>query len=112
MPAQLDAATASVLSSDQLDSLRHLLEEERTTQQARAVELRDPVDLEPDLVDVLLGRCNEAMEEIDAALARIQTGTYGSCLGCGARIPYERLEILPATDRCVACQADRNRLSR
>lgn len=41
--------------------------EEHTAQQARAVELRDPVDLEPDLADVLLARCYEAMEELDAA---------------------------------------------
>ncbi len=112
MPARLDAPTASVLSPDQLEGLRRLLVEERTAQQARAVELQDPVDLEPDLADVLLARCNEAMEEIDAALARIEAGSYGSCLACGGPIAYERLEIVPAADRCVACQAVRHRVSR
>jgi DnaK suppressor protein len=112
MPARLDAPTASVLSLDQLDRLRRLLVDERTAQEARAAELMDPVDIEPDLADVLLARCDEAVEDIDAALARIEAGSYGLCLACRAAIPYERLEIVPAADRCVACQADRSRLSR
>jgi DnaK suppressor protein len=112
MPTRLDAATASDLSLDELDRLRRLLVDERTVQEARAIELREPIDLEPDLADVLLERCNEAIEQVDAALSRMEAGSYGSCLACGGPIPYERLEIVPAADRCVGCQADRNRLSR
>jgi RNA polymerase-binding transcription factor DksA len=112
MPARLDAPSASDLSADQLDRLHRLLVQEHTAQQARAVELQDPVDLEPDLADVLLARCYEAMEDIDAALARMGAGSYGSCLACGNAIPYERLEVVPAADRCVACQADRDRFGR
>jgi RNA polymerase-binding transcription factor DksA len=41
--------------------------------------------------------------EIDAALARIEAGTYGRCTGCGADIPEERLELRPFASRCVAC---------
>jgi RNA polymerase-binding transcription factor DksA len=112
MSARLDAPTASDLSADQLDRLRRLLVEEHNSQQARAVKLRNPVDLEPNLAGMLLARCYEAMEEIDAALTRMGAGSYGWCLTCGAPIPYERLEVVPAADRCVACQADRNRFSR
>jgi len=112
MPARLDALTAPDLSPGQLDHLRRLLVEEHTAQAARAVELQDPVDLEPDLADVLLARCREAMEDIDGALSRMEAGSYGSCLACGAAIPYERLAIVPAADRCVACQAGRDRLNR
>jgi RNA polymerase-binding transcription factor DksA len=43
--------------------------------------------------------------EIDAALARIDAGTYGSCTQCGAAIPEERLELRPFAGRCVACTA-------
>src|SRR4051794_11936868 len=43
--------------------------------------------------------------EIDAALARIDAGTYGSCVTCGAAIPEERLELRPFAGRCVACTA-------
>ena len=45
--------------------------------------------------------------EIDAALTRIDAGTYGTCSGCGAAIPEERLELRPFTDTCVACQQSR-----
>jgi DnaK suppressor protein len=45
------------------------------------------------------------IEEIDAALARIEAGTYGVCVTCGAAIPEERLELRPFAGRCVACTA-------
>jgi RNA polymerase-binding transcription factor DksA len=45
------------------------------------------------------------ISEIDAALARIDAGTYGSCVQCGAAIPEERLELRPFAGRCVACTA-------
>ena len=41
--------------------------------------------------------------EIDAALARLDAGTYGSCTQCGAAIPEERLELRPFAGRCVTC---------
>ena len=41
--------------------------------------------------------------EIDAALARIDAGTYGRCTRCGSDIPEERLELRPFASRCVAC---------
>jgi DnaK suppressor protein len=43
--------------------------------------------------------------EIDAALARIDAGTYGRCTGCQAPIPEERLELRPFAGTCVACSA-------
>lgn len=112
MPTRLDAPVASHLSPDQLDRFRCLLEDEYGAQQARAAELRNPVDLEPDLVEVLLARCQEAMDEIGAALRRLAADAYGSCLACGRVIPFERLEVVPAADRCVACQADHDRAHR
>ena len=45
------------------------------------------------------------ISEIDAALARIDAGTYGRCVTCGAAIPEERLELRPFAGRCVACTA-------
>ena len=41
--------------------------------------------------------------EIDAALARLDAGTYGRCVSCGADIPEERLELRPFAGRCVSC---------
>ena len=45
--------------------------------------------------------------EIDAALTRIDAGTFGTCSGCGAAIPEERLELRPFAGTCVACQSAR-----
>lgn len=45
--------------------------------------------------------------EIDAALARIDVGTYGSCVHCGAAIPEERLELRPFAGGCVTCSSTR-----
>ena len=47
------------------------------------------------------------IEEIDAAVARIDAGTYGVCSGCGTAIPEERLELRPFTATCVGCQQSR-----
>lgn len=44
-----------------------------------------------------------ALHDIDAALARLDDGTYGYCQRCGRPIPRERLELLPATPFCKDC---------
>jgi RNA polymerase-binding protein DksA len=41
--------------------------------------------------------------EIDAALGRIDNGTYGSCEGNGEPIPRQRLKAIPWARYCVAC---------
>lgn len=43
-------------------------------------------------------------EAILAALARIESGTFGRCEGCGNPIPDERLEALPIATLCVSCK--------
>lgn len=45
-----------------------------------------------------------ALERVQAALARLDDGTYGLCLRCGRGIDRERLEALPEAELCVACQ--------
>jgi DnaK suppressor protein len=44
------------------------------------------------------------LQEVNMALARIDAGTYGTCLECTAPIPPARLEAYPAAARCIACQ--------
>ena len=41
---------------------------------------------------------------IDAALARIESGTYGICERCGKPIAPERLEARPWAALCIDCQ--------
>ncbi len=49
----------------------------------------------------------ETFGQIDAALARIDAGTYGACAKCGTAIPEERLELRPFSATCVACTSAR-----
>ncbi|MGL6279700.1 MAG: TraR/DksA family transcriptional regulator [Gaiella sp.] len=70
-----------------------------------------------DMVDREL---DESLEEnavaiaaaIDAALARIDAGTYGSCTSCGEPIPEERLDAVPYATLCVACKRVEERRER
>lgn len=45
------------------------------------------------------------LTEIDAALARVEEGTYGTCAKCGTEIPKARLEFRPESIHCVDCKA-------
>ena len=61
------------------------------------------VDRERDLT--LSAQALEAVEEINAALAKIDSGKYGVCEGCGELIPRLRLEALPYARLCMACKS-------
>jgi RNA polymerase-binding transcription factor DksA len=50
-----------------------------------------------DLEDVLV--------QVNAALQRIDQGTYGKCQRCGKQIAPERLEAFPYVMYCIDCQA-------
>jgi RNA polymerase-binding protein DksA len=49
------------------------------------------------------------LADIDAALKRIEGGTYGICTNCGEPIALERLEALPWATLCIDCKRDRER---
>lgn len=51
----------------------------------------------------LLGQTLRRLDDIDAALARLDDGTYGTCRGCGVDIPAGRLEARPVARTCVDC---------
>jgi DnaK suppressor protein len=51
----------------------------------------------------LIERGNEEIEEINLALEKMLTGTYGTCELCGKSIPLQRLEVLPAIRLCRKC---------
>lgn len=61
----------------------------------------------------------ELLDEIDAALKRIEDGTYGLCESClkegkppsKARIPKARLRAIPFARNCVECERKREELS-
>jgi RNA polymerase-binding protein DksA len=44
------------------------------------------------------------LKAIDAALQRMEAGTYGRCHNCGKPISPERLEAIPWATRCIDCK--------
>ena len=52
----------------------------------------------------LRDRATQQLTLVDAALARLDAGTYGPCQRCGEPIPPERLEALPWAAYDIDCQ--------
>jgi DnaK suppressor protein len=50
---------------------------------------------------VLAGQLKEQIDELDHALAKIDSGEYGTCEMCGNPIAAPRLEAMPATRYCI-----------
>lgn len=61
-------------------------------------------DLLNDTDIAMLGNELVQLRDIDAALARIKDGTYGTCSNCGEPISADRLHALPVAQRCLQCQ--------
>jgi DnaK suppressor protein len=53
---------------------------------------------------VLTLAAEAALSEIDAALHRLEDGSYGICEHCVEPIPWQRLEVLPMSRLCTPCQ--------
>ena len=49
------------------------------------------------------GRTHQSLEKVDAALARLAAGSYGTCTTCGREIALDRLDLVPATAYCLRC---------
>ncbi len=50
-----------------------------------------------------------ALQQIEAALGRIEDGDYGYCLNCGEAIAPKRLELNPTAPVCIDCAQPSNR---
>jgi DnaK suppressor protein len=46
----------------------------------------------------------QEVQDIEAALGRLEAGTYGQCVECGSVIPVARLDAYPTAKRCLPCQ--------
>ena len=64
----------------------------------------DTINVERDRLLVVASDAHAHVAEIDAALARVESGTYGLCEACGKPIPEARLEVLPEATLCVSCK--------
>ena len=100
---QLDGVRAALLAD------LHSKAAEVAEHDARARALTGQTDtdslLERELAEAGASRAQEAIGEIESALARIESGNYGLCEACGERVAPERLEAIPHVRYCVTCSA-------
>ena len=123
-----------MLTKNQLSELKKLLIEQKTSidgvnsEEENKVKshysLRDsvdelstvdnhPADLATELYErekdmALEVHSEDTISQVDAALARMEDGTYGVCVECKEPIPFERLEAIPYTEYCVEHSVDKN----
>lgn len=64
------------------------------------------LDAERDITLRNLDSGTRCLRDIDAALARIEEGTYGICIRCEESIGKRRLDALPWTALCLVCQQE------
>lgn len=100
-----------------VQEVRRLLEDRRQFLSAKVDEiegdLREPADpdfaeqaTEAEADEVLEGLESSALLEIaqiNAALSRIDEGSYGECTTCGEPVGEKRLEIIPQAAQCIKC---------
>ena len=52
----------------------------------------------------LRDRTTQQLELVDAAIARLDDGSFGACVRCGKPIAPARLEAIPWTRVCIDCK--------
>lgn len=112
-----------MLSEATLSDLRASLEQERSDLRARLAEMgmlsggelgfdqnfadSSQVTAERGEVEALAGSLREALTDVDAALVKLDNGTYGVCERCGQQISADRLEAKSAARLCMECATKR-----
>ena len=118
------------VNMDCMESARSRLETERKETLVRLTSLTDDYDgvvaasrhanaddehdpegatiaFERSQVGAFVLQVREHLGEVDAALERLDAGTYGTCERCGAPIGDDRLEARPVARTCIRCAAKR-----
>jgi len=102
---------------DKMQAVKERLQHQLEETQSRIAQLRqrletkadygpgrgDPAIYQWEFNLALLERAEEQAQQIRAAMARLEAGTYGTCQNCGGPIEDERLEILPLSTSCSRC---------
>jgi DnaK suppressor protein len=88
--------------ADELDSLRNLKDADASGDAADAAFEAGSDEMTSQLAEL----DSRELSQIDRALARLKQGTYGLCESCGHKIPIGRLNALPYSTLCIACQRE------
>jgi len=102
---------------DEIERSIAVLKGEHEPDQPAADYPQDPADAganlsESDRSEAMLAFAKQQRSQVLDALRRIDSGTYGTCVDCGAKVPEGRLEAKPEAARCVACQGKWDRTRR
>ncbi|MFF7794481.1 TraR/DksA C4-type zinc finger protein [Streptomyces sp. NPDC007991] len=104
------------LSADDLAALRDNLHEQRLFRQEQLRQLAGPAASRADdrrgrqtaaQVEVrvkLAASARMVLADVEAALARMQEGSYGTCQLCRRPVDRRRLMIVPQARYCARCQ--------
>src|SRR4051794_37190616 len=111
------------MTKTELEKFKAILEAKQA-ELSHAVRNRDDIAIEktPDAIDEVqlagerelairnLDRESNLLRNVRLALARIDDGSYGTCLHCDEEIKTKRLDAVPWTPYCIRCQelADRH----
>ena len=113
----LDIAKAKEALDKEREHLVHQLDELGA---AETGDLRSDIDVGGSFADAasvtaertevlgLVESLKSQLDDVDAALAHIEAGTYGTCDRCGNEIGADRLEFRPASILCVECKSAKN----
>ena len=111
-----------MLSESTLSDLRASLEQERSDLRARLSEMglgdgelsfdqnfadSSQVTAERGEVEALAGNLRESLTDVEAAIKKLDDGSFGICEGCGQAISPDRLEAKPAARLCMDCASRR-----
>ncbi len=110
----LDIPTAKKALQEERAHLVHQLDELGA---AESGDLRADLDFEGSFADAaavtaerteilgLVDSLKKQLDDVDAALAHIEAGTYGVCDNCGKEIGADRMAFRPASVLCVDCKS-------
>lgn len=98
------------LRQEVIDYTQDIAEEDRSYGNHMADDATDTFEQERQAA--LQRNLETVLNEVNDALARMDAGTYGTCVDCGKEIPIERLEARPYAIRCIEDQEREDRLGR
>ena len=88
--------------ADELDGLRNLTGADGTGDSADVAFESGSEEMASQLAELDA----RELHQIERALLRLKQGSYGLCEGCNSKIPVGRLNALPYTSLCIACQRE------
>ena len=96
---ELDSRLAEL--NQRLASLKRDAAQEHSADSAEQAQERE----NDEVVDAIGVETRQAISQLQAALERINDGSYGVCAGCGGEISAARLEARPEATHCINCAA-------